>query len=164
MMANLSSESNANMGNFESGMVCKLATALSHTVMHFNSFPEGIEYFSKTLGLTCNLSVDRKDTIIPKALFMGLSSFDSSNPKWIKLISETNHNRPVAELVYFMSKSCLLSFTQIVKILEATVFQVFEYNQVPNRYYMKTKQAIIISTLDQLGLVNLEYFYNENYR
>jgi hypothetical protein len=164
VMKNLSSISVINMGNYESMMVSMLATAISGTVEKLNSYQDGMEYISKTLGFTCIISIDREDTIIPDILFKGLTSFNSLNKQWIKLINETNYSRPINELVYHMSKSCLLSFTEIIKILEATIFKIFEYKQPINKYYTKTKQSIILSTLDQLGLVHLEYFYNEKYR
>lgn len=153
------------LGNDESTLVSRIALSLTTCIHETASYQDGVTFASQTLGFKTEVSIDIKDTLVPSVLYYGLKSYDPMDERWIELIEQTSIERlPASDLVYFMSKSTLLSFSEILKVMQAVVFRVFNYKQPPSIYWLKTKQAIMLNALDEYGIVDQEFFYNERYR
>ena len=144
-------------------LIPQLIQSMLHCIDQLGSWDEGMMYAGYTLSLSAQVAIVKKDILIPSIYLMGLKSFED-NDRWKGLIEAVSKDeQPIAEIVYTLSNFGLLSFSEVVTTIRDNAFSRFLYLQGPNIYHLQTQQAIILLTLDSLGIVPYEIFYNNVY-
>ena len=155
------------LGTKEGDTIIGIMDAIDRATQFFSSQHDGMQYISETLHFNFESKSDvQLIKVNPEHIKMLTSYYnhmEADEEAEDFIMQLCNEHRPLTEIIYKLNKSKLFSFTDTIWLIEKSVFDIFKFEQEPNKYKALIKQSLIMHIVSTMHKLPIEIFYNETY-